>query len=430
MKKIYLIDANNLIYRMFFALPEFNSPNGQAVNAVFGVAKWILHSLATQKPDYVFFIKDAKGKNFRHELYEDYKATRDKMPDDLRSQMSIMEDMITKMWIEILSPAWYEADDLIGTLAHHFAKDKTLQTYILSSDKDLHSLVQDNVFVYDMMKKKIFAPEHTLEKFWVPPESIIDYLAIMWDSSDNIPGIDGFWPKKAVDLIRSIGTLEQIYQLADQVQSGAQDITQLDKSVQSCFKGKTFEKLIASRDNAFLSKKLATIDLQVPFEFVLSHYSYHPQNILTDELKSLLSELGFHSLYQEEKQLKTWKDTGLKINIIWDESGLKNLSKKILTSKELVLDTETTSLNIMQAQLVWVSIYLDDDNIYYINRLHRWAQISAPLLQGFLQNILDSDITIIWHNIKYDLQIIHRFLQNSDIQQNQVKNGEQIGLDI
>jgi DNA polymerase I len=97
MKKIYLIDANNLIYRMFFALPEFNAPNGQPVNAVFGVAKWILGSLATQKPDYVFFIKDAKGKNFRHDLYTEYKATRDKMPDDLRSQMSIMEDMITKM---------------------------------------------------------------------------------------------------------------------------------------------------------------------------------------------------------------------------------------------------------------------------------------------------------------------------------------------
>ena len=414
---------------MFFALPEFNSPNGQPVNAIFGVAKWIVNSLATQKPDYVFFIKDAKGKNFRHDLYEDYKATRDRMPDDLRSQLEVMEDMITKMGIDIISPPGYEADDLIGTLATHFGKDKTMQTYILSSDKDLHSLVQDNVFVYDMMKRKIFSPDQTTEKFWVSPDSIVDYLAIMWDKSDNIPGIDWFWPKKAADLINNIWNLDSIYAMADSVASGDQDVTQLEKSVQSCFKWKTFEKLIASRENAFLSQKLATIDLQVPFEFTLSDYSYDSKNIITDEVKDLFWELGFHSLYEEEKNLKTWKDTWLKVQIIWDEAGLKQLENKMKKFKEIVLDTETTSLNIMQADLVWVSVYLDDDNIYYINRLHRGPAVWDDVLQNFLKNILDSDSTIIGHNIKYDIQIIQLFLTSSATKA-QAKSGEQIGLGI
>jgi len=429
MKKIYLIDANNLIYRMFFALPEFNAPNGAPVNAIFGVAKWIVNSLATQKPDYVFFIKDAKGKNFRHDLYADYKATRDKMPDDLRSQLELMESMIEKMWIEIISPAWYEADDLIGTLANHFGKDKAMQTYILSSDKDLHSLVQDNVFVYDMMKRTIFSPDKTTEKFGVTPDFIIDYLAIMWDKSDNIPGIDGFGPKKAVDLINNIGALEKIYDMANRVESGDQKVADLEKVVQSCFKWKTFEKLLACRENAFLSKKLATIDLQVPFEFTLENYSYDSKNIVNSEVKELFNELWFHSLYQEEKQLKTWKDTGLKVQIIWDSSWLSDLEKKMSSYTDIVLDTETTSLDIMKADLVWVSLYLDDDNIYYINRLHRWAQVESPLLQDFLQNILDSDKTIIGHNIKYDLQIIRLFLENGT-KQNPSQTGQQIGLGI
>ncbi len=414
---------------MFFALPEFNSPSGQPVNAIFGVAKWIVNSLATQKPDYVFFIKDAKGKNFRHDLYSEYKATRDKMPDDLRSQLDIMEDMITKMWIDIISPDGYEADDVIGTLARYFGQDKAMETYILSSDKDLHSLVQDNVFIYDMMKRKIFSPDKTTEKFWVTPEYIIDYLAIMWDKSDNIPGIDWFGPKKAVDLINNIWGLEKIYQMADNVESGKQEVTELEKSVQSCFKWKTFEKLLSSRENAFLSKKLATIDLQVPFEFTLSDYSYDPKNIVNDDVKSLFWELWFSSLYEEEKQLKTWKDTGLKVQIIWDESGLKKLEEKISKYNEIVLDTETTSLNIMEADLVWVSMYLDDENIYYINAKHRGPQVENNILQNFLKNILESDITIIGHNIKYDLQIITLFLEKSG-ENTQVKTGEQIGLGI
>ncbi|MDC0506189.1 hypothetical protein OAN96_01190 [Candidatus Gracilibacteria bacterium] len=429
MKKIYLIDANNLIYRMFFALPEFNSPAGDPVNAIFGVAKWIVNSLATQKPDYVFFIKDAKGKNFRHDLYEDYKATRDRMPDDLRSQIDLMESMIEKMGIEIISPAGYEADDLIGTLATHFGKDKTLQTYILSSDKDLHSLVQDNVFVYDMMKRTIFSPDKTTEKFGVTPDYIIDYLAIMGDKSDNIPGIDGFGPKKAVDLINNIGALEKIYDMADRVVSGDQEVGELEKAIQSCFKGKTFEKLIASRENAFLSKKLATIDLQVPFEFTLEDYSYDSSKIVNDDVKTLFSGLGFHSLYEEEKQLKTWKDTGLKVQIIGDNTGLSDLEKKLEQYSDIVLDTETTSLDIMKADLVGVSVYLDDDNIYYINRLHRGSQIDNLQLQKFLQNILDSDKTVIGHNIKYDLQIITLFLENGS-KKSSIQAGEQIGLGI
>ncbi len=417
MKKIYLIDWNNFIYRMFYGLPEFATKDGKIVNAIFGMAKFFVKQLVKEKPDYVFFVKDWKGKNFRHDLYEDYKSTRDRMPDNLKSQIGDIEKMIKMMWIDIIEVNWYEADDVIWTLATSLWKDQFNDIYILTWDKDLYSLVTKNVRIYDTMKKRVFDIEKTTEKFGIVPGKIIDYLAIVWDKSDNIPGIDWFWPQKAVWLINEIWWIDEIYIEAEKVESEEKDFKDFDKSIASCFKWKTFEKLINSKDNAFLSKKLATIDLNVDLhDFHIEEYKFYGEKLINDEVREYFESLEFFSLiWEKEQKLQKWEDLWLKIQIIQNKTELDNLFKKILNFKEITLDTETTSLNIIDAKLVWISIYLDDSNIFYINRLHKWDKISDKDLKIFLDNLFELDVLIIWHNIKYDLEIIELFKKNIGI---------------
>ena len=200
-RKIYLVDAYNLIYRLFYAVPPFTTRAGQPVNAVFGVAKTLLGFAQVEKPDLLYFISDAPGKTFREDLYSEYKGTRDRMPDDLKAQRDLVFQVVRAMGIPVVEKIGYEADDIIATLAYELSSDKTNEIYILSGDKDLYQCIGGNVMVYDTMKRKIARREETIEKFGVPPERVPDYLAITGDSSDNVPGIAGFGPKKAQSLI-------------------------------------------------------------------------------------------------------------------------------------------------------------------------------------------------------------------------------------
>lgn len=430
-KKIYLIDGNSFIYRMFFALPEFATKDWKIVNAIFWMAKFFVNSLVKQNPDYLIFLKDAKWKNFRHDLYADYKATRDRMPDNLRTQIADIEKMIGLMWIDIIEVEWYEADDVIWTLAHKLWKDKDNDIYILSWDKDLYSLITENVSVYDTMKRKVFNPEKAEEKFWVKPEMIIDYLAIVWDKADNIPWIDWFGPKKAVWLINEIWSVNEIYLEVEKVASWKKSFSDFDKSIQSCFKWKTFEKLIDSKEDAFLSKKLATIELNIDLDknmltdevawdwivqkkFKIDDFKFKPNNLLNEDVKEYFRSLEFFSLIWEVEDIKvkTWADLWLKVETITNKNNLDHLYSKIANSKQISIDTETTSLNIIEADLVWISVYIDDKNIFYINRLHKWDSVWDIDLKDFLSKLFELDLLIVWHNIKYDLEILELFLWN------------------
>lgn len=411
MKKIYLVDGNSFIYRMFFAIPEFKTKDGLFVNALFGMAKFFVWQLTKENPDYLVFIKDAKWDNFRHEIYAEYKATRDRMPDNLRTQISLIEDMITQMWFDIIEIPGCEADDVIGTLATSLGQDKNNDVYILSWDKDLYSLCQTNVKIYDTMKQKIYDYELAKTKFDVNPEHIIDYLSIVWDSSDNIPWVEWFGPKKAVDLINKYGTVEQIFGHIDD-----EDFI---------LWGKTLDKLKAGKEMAFLSKRLATIKKDIELDnFYLEKYVFDKDSILNDNVKALFKRYEFNSLYQEEKELKTWKDLNLKVQIITKDSELETLLEKISQYKKVFFDTETTSLEIMKAQLVWVSIYLDNENIFYINHMHEGEKVSTDSLKDFINKLFSMDIEIIGHNIKYDLEIINNFLifENNSKSQDKTKD--------
>lgn len=410
MKKIYLIDWNALIYRMFFAIPNFTTKDWKQVNAIFGVAKFFMQDLLRDNPDYLVFIRDARWENFRHQIYSEYKATRDRMPDNLRTQVDDINDMVSLFHMDVIEVPMVEADDVIATLATDLSKDKNNQIFILSWDKDLYSLVSDNVKIYDTIKKDTFDIEKTTLKFWVKPEKIIDYLAINWDSSDNIPWISGIWPKKAVPLINKIWTVEDIYNFIDSWN------THEDEEINKILSWKTLEKITEAREIAFLSKKLATIKKDVDlWWFNLEHYKFYEDALLNDKIIELFKKYEFNSLLpnSERKVQKTWNDLDLKVQIIGDSEWLENLKNQVKLYDKLVLDTETTSLDIIKAELVWVSILLDEKNIFYINVAHNWPKVDKSKLRDFLNYLLNSDITIIGHNIKYDLEIIELFLKKT-----------------
>ncbi|MCD5375426.1 hypothetical protein LR010_03185 [Candidatus Gracilibacteria bacterium] len=431
-KKIYLIDGNSFIYRMFFALPEFSTKDGRVVNATFGMAKFFVGQLKKEKPDYIVFIKDAKGKNFRHDLYAEYKATRERMPDSLRSQIGDIEEMIARMGIDIIEIPGYEADDVIGTLAVRLARQSENEIYILSGDKDLYALVNEQVKIYDTQRKKISGPQETFDKFGIPAGCVRDYLAICGDSSDNIPGIAGIGPKKAQVLLNEFGTLEKIYEIVDDIENKRANISEESQKV---LKGKALEKFIEGKELAFLSQKLATLDCDMDLsDFDLNDYIFDKGEIETPELIDFFKELEFFSLLpQKEIKKDTWINTGKKVQIVGDEKGLSDLELDIYSNhKEIVIDTETTSLNVREAKLVGISILLNENKIYYINLMHRGPKVNFSLAQIFVKKLLDSEIRLIAHNFKYDLQIFENFISKSEESKSKTENNElgqmQLGL--
>jgi len=413
-KKIYLIDGNSFIYRMFFALPEFSTKDWKVVNATFGMAKFFVGQLVKEKPDYVVFIKDAKWKNFRHELYEDYKATRERMPDNLRSQIADIDRMIRSMNIDAIEISWYEADDVIGTLAIRLWKQSQNEIYILSWDKDLYALVNEQVKIYDTQRKKISWPDETHEKFGVPASCVRDYLAICWDSSDNIPGISWIWPKKAQVLLCEFWSLEKIYEVIDNISESYETIS---IESQKILKWKTLEKFVSGKELAFLSQKLATLDCNMDLEdFDLEDHEFISKDIFTPDLKEFFKELEFFSLLKDEEIEKTkWESLWKKVQIIWDSQWLSDLENDMFSNyTEIIFDTETTSLDVREAKLVWLSILLEENKIFYINFLHRGPKINTSEWKKFINKLLHSDILLIAHNFKYDLQILQNYVLNSD----------------
>lgn len=418
MKKIYLVDINSFIYRMFFALPEFSRQDWKIVNAIFWIAKFFVWQLSEEKPDYLFIIKDSAWKNFRHDLYSGYKITRDKMPDNLKSQIKDIEEMILLMWIKIISIKWYEADDVIASISTKLSLDKQNDIFILTWDKDLYSLVSDNVRIYDTMKKQKFWLEETLNKFWVSPKMIIDYLAIVGDKADNIPWIAWFWEKKAIDLINTIWSIENIYNLLDNILSDNIKIESLEVKIQAYFKWKSIEKLINSRDNAFLSKKLAKLDLDIlDLDIQIEDYKFDYLQIKNPSLMDFFIKMDFKSLFISKNDTKTinWKDLDLKVDTIKNKEELDNLYQKILSYDKLFISIETklfekNTLNPNKDILLWIVIYLDDNNIYYINKLDFSKKSYKLDLINFFKKLYILDILIVGSNLKYDLELLDLFI--------------------
>lgn len=341
-KKIYIIDGYNFLYRVFYAIPPFSLKDGTPVNAVFGMAKILLALHREDRPDYLIFTLDSQSKA-RLELFPDYKGTRDRMPDNLRIQESIVMDMLRIMGIKHLKVDGYEADDIIGTLVTDLGKDKENSIFILSGDKDLYQFIDGNVAIYDTMKRKIYHEAEAREKFSVDPKHIVDYLAICGDTSDNIPGIPGFGPKKAESLINEYGSLEQIYENIGSIA------------------GKTRETLEANREIAFVSKELATIDTAVPLaDFSLADHVFADRDFLTPEVIAFFTEYDFRSLLPKEHvETKNFSTLKLKQIPILGDIEINRCLELLKNTKKLSLATHGERFS-----LVGGSLYFGGDEIY------------------------------------------------------------------
>ncbi len=284
MKKLYLIDISSLFFRSYYAISlNMKNEKGDPTNALYGVFK-MLHKLMKQKsPDYLVSCFDTKQVSFRKEIYPEYKSNRGEMPEDLEQQVPYLKIMMEVLKIPYIEKPGFEADDIIGTLAFHGKKQK-LDTYIISGDKDFAQLVGKNTFLYDTMKDVIYDIQGVKNKWGVFPEQMLDYLSLIGDSSDNIPGVRGIGPKGAVTLLEKYKTLEKIYKNIDHI-SGA-----------------TQKKLIGGEDLAYLSKKLISLrtDMKISLplkEAVLEHpHQFSRQD--QKRLKEFLEELSFKSFIQ------------------------------------------------------------------------------------------------------------------------------------
>ena len=363
---LFIIDAYNLIYRMFYAIPEMTTRDGSPVNTIFWVAKF-LKGLADENPTAALVVASDLGKNFRETLYVEYKAQRDRMPDNLRSQIDGVFELFREAHIQILDRDWFEADDIIGSIAHQHEHDE-YQVVIISSDKDLCQFVRDgHVHIYDAMKRKFMKESDVVEKFGVPRHQVRDYLAIVGDSSDNIPGIRGFGPKKAVDLLEKYGTLEGIYEHLEDLSLKMQDI------------------LIAERDNAFLSQKLATIitDLEVepfsetPFRNWLQLVGY----------LDLLRKYEFRSLLPRDETPVMVVTPDILVHEVVSVLEVGNLIGDIFRTWSVILSTES-------------------DGRVFINISGKVYSLDAKKvdIQDLVNCLLDDSVEVIWYDLKTDLK--------------------------
>lgn len=275
MKKIYIVDVSSMFFRAFYAIRPLTSTKGVPVNAVYGFISMIVKLMKEKNPDHLVFCYDRKEPSFRKGLYDDYKANRTTMPDDLQVQMPYLKQVATLFGITDLEVDTFEADDLIGTVARMAEKDG-YESYIVSGDKDFCQLVGPQIYLYDTMKEVVYDSALVKEKHGVGPDQFIDFLAITGDTSDNIPGVAGIGPKGAQKLLEQFGTLENIYKNIDQVASAA-----------------IKQKLIDSEKKAILSKQLVTIICDVKLNKSMDDFKL--SGFKRDELRAFLQDLNFKS---------------------------------------------------------------------------------------------------------------------------------------
>ncbi|MDD5547908.1 MAG: 5'-3' exonuclease H3TH domain-containing protein [Candidatus Pacebacteria bacterium] len=284
MKKLLLIDANSLIHRCFHALPPLTTPKGEPINAIYGLSSILLKVLRDHNPDYMVAAFDRPEPTFRDEMYCDYKAHRPPTDDKLIPQLKKAHEVFEKFGIKVIDKAGFEADDIIGTLAEMFKDGGETKVVIFSGDKDNLQLIEDKKVFVELLRtgvsKTIMYDENLFrQEYGFSPKQLIDFKAIIGDASDNIPGVRGIGPKGALELLRDYGSIEKIYEEVGLIP-----------------KKKIQEHLEQGRENAFLSKKLATIKKDIPLDVKLEELKQGPLD--REGLKSFFEELGFKSLVE------------------------------------------------------------------------------------------------------------------------------------
>lgn len=388
MKNLFLIDASGYIYRAFFAIQGMSNREGQSTGALFGFIRTLFKLREQFKPDLLVSIFDGpNNKASRTTIYPEYKAHRPPASQDLIDQMIEAEQFCQLAGVSTIRASGVEADDTIASVAL-WGKEQGYKVFIVSQDKDLCQLVDDQIQIINPAKDNLLVDRARVEEqFGIPPESVQDYLAIMGDSSDNVPGISGFGPKTAIELIKKYGTLENILAHAKEIP------------------GKKGQTLISEHDIALLSKKLVALDRHVPF--TKEEQFFLPKEPDFDALKAFFEQKQFHSLLKTLPKRETVRKTAY--HIVQDEGELRNLVKELSIARELCLDTETTSERPLLAKLVGIGLARDTENAYYIPVN---GALSKELVLSIVKPLLESkEHSFFGHNIKYDLHV----LQNEGI---------------
>ena len=442
---LVLVDGSSYLYRAFHAFPPLTNREGEPTGAIYGVVNMLKSLISQVEPSHIAVVFDAKGKTFRDELFEQYKSHRPPMPDELRSQIQPLHAIIKALGIPLISVEGVEADDVIGTLAVQAAKEGK-HVLISTGDKDMAQLVNDHIMLINTMNNTLLDREGVIEKYGIPPELVIDWLALQGDSSDNIPGVKGVGEKTALALLQGIGSIKTIYE-------------NLDKVAELSFRGaKTFApKLLAEKEMADLSYLLATIKTDVELDVTHDQLTTSPQD--RDKLVELFGKYEFKKWLNEVMNGTNPVTTSTKERIptnyevtqavekteniakveidrskyetVTTETQLTKWIKKIQAEKLVAVDTETNALDVMSAELVGISFGLASGEACYIPLAHK-EEVSEQAGQGdlFAKNtamvgyelvknqldltaclaqlkpiLEDEQIKKIGQNIKYDLTV-------------------------
>ena len=390
-KTVYLIDGTAYIYRAYHAIRGLANSEGLPTNAIFGYTKMLLKLIETKAPEYIAMFFDAKGPTFRHEMYADYKANRPPMPDDLAVQLPYIKKMTTAFNITVFEKSGFEADDLIGSCAR-LAEDAGFDVVMVTGDKDFNQLVTAKAMIWDPMKDKTVTLDVIRKTFGVEPDKIIEIMGLSGDSSDNIPGVPGIGPKTALTLIKTFGTIQELYEQVDTIT-----------------KKKQHENLVKFKEQALLSRSLVTIDTLAPVSF--DPDALKSQAPDQDALYDLFKKLEFRQLQQAFPRQADLSQKSY--HTILDMEALNNLITRLETASLFAVDTETTSANPMHASLVGLSFALEPDVAYYIPCVHDYTgapqQLDSSVVLDALRPVLENpDIQKVGQNIKYDQIVLAR----------------------
>ncbi len=392
-KKLFLIDGSAFLYRAFHAIRNLSTSKGHPTNATFGFARILLKLFKENTPDYAVVLFDVKGPTFRHQMYDQYKANRPPMPEELVVQIPDIKRLIRALNIPIMEKQGYEADDLAGTYAR-LAEEEGFDIVMVTGDKDFIQLVTDRCTLWDPMKDAIKDVGRIKEEMGINPEQFIDVLGLAGDTSDNIPGVAGVGPKTAIELISQFGSIENLYQNLDSVKK----------------KKKLHENLSQSRDIVFLSRKLATIDRFVPVTEQMEDFKIIPYQ--TQVAFELFQEFEFNTLMNEFAKKP---DPSEKIyKLITNLGELEKLAHVLQNKGVFALDTETTSKNPTEARLVGISFSFHENQGFYIPVGHTSpGEVEQPakedILRIFKPVLENPGIKKVGQNIKYDYIVLFRF---------------------
>jgi DNA polymerase-1 len=409
-KKLVVIDGFNFLFRAYYAVRTLTRSDGLPTNALYGFTQMLLKVIEDVSPDYLTVAIDTP-RTFRHDIFPDYKGHRKEPDEEILQQIPYLEPLIQAFGIQTMKLDNYEADDLIAALAHKHGGE--CEVVIVSSDKDLMQLVNNDVYMYDTMKDLFVHEAQVFDKFSVTPDKVIEVQSLIGDSSDNIPGVKGIGPKNAALLIQEFGSIENLYDNIEKVQREKLKIT-----------------LIENKELAFISKRLVTLDLETPLDKSLEDLLYkpHPENTA-----AYLSKMEFNRLKTRAVKLFSKNiDVEHVLDILEDENPNKVLSDakyETINSEEgfqkwlnlldeykiFAIDTETTSLHVMQANLVGISLSVKGGEACYIPLTHKIDMLSGDYTQldkGYVLKALklyleDSEYTKIGQNIKYDMHIFY-----------------------